>query len=319
MVATKWTACVLFVLGAMPGVPLPAAYGQQTATAKAREFDGARAFEHVRKLVEIGPRPVGSTALARARAYIEGELKGYGLNVSSDEFVAQTTRGGIPMKNIIARLPGNKPDVVILAGHYDTKTQPGFVGANDGGSSAAAVLEMARVLATTKPEYTIWFVFFDGEEALVEWGANNGMDNTYGSRHLAEKLAKDGSISTIRAMILFDMIGDAGLDLMKDMESTPWLVDLIWKTAHRLGYERNFLDEESGYSDDHLPFRDAGVPVVDLLDFNYGPNNSFWHTNRDTLDKISGESMRIVGTVVLSALPDLYRVLDRRTKKSNGH
>src|SRR5262249_40355034 len=162
-------------------------------------------------------------------------------------------------------------DVVMIAGHYDTKTQAGFVGANDGGSSAGAVLELARALSKTQPENTLWFVFFDGEEALVEW---KGDDNTYGSRHMAQKAAADGSLSRIRALVLLDMIGDKKLDLLKDMESTRWLVDIIWATAREIGYGTHFLNDDSGYSDDHIPFKNAGVPVVDLIDFDYGPNNA---------------------------------------------
>jgi len=199
---------------------------------------------------------------------------------------------------------------VLISGHYDTKPQAGFVGANDGGSSTAAVLEMARVLAKTKPEYTLWFVFFDGEEAFVDWSANNGMDNTYGSRHMVKKLARDGVLQHVKAMVLVDMIGDKNLDLLRDTESTLWLVNAIWRTARRLGYSKHFLEAEGAYSDDHIPFKEAGVPSVDLIDFNYGPSNRYWHTNEDTLDKVSGESLKVAGDVVIAALPEIFKHLD---------
>ncbi|HWN98686.1 MAG TPA: M28 family peptidase [Blastocatellia bacterium] len=297
----------LFSAGASDKYPLSAQ--------GAAELDAARSYEHVKKLVEIGPRPPGSEAIKKAQEYIGNELKSYGLKVIEDDFQAQTTRGTVGMKNIIGELSGQRSEIVLIAGHYDTKLQRGFVGANDGGSSTAAVLEMARVLAKTRPEYTVWFVFFDGEEAFVDWSANNGMDNTYGSRHMASKLTGDGTLRRVKAMVLVDMIGDKNLDLLRDDESTPWMVNAIWKTARELGQTKHFLEAEGGYSDDHIPFKGAGVPVVDLIDFNYGPSNQYWHTNEDTLDKISGESIKIVGDVVIASLPEIFKQLNARSGK----
>ena len=277
---------------------------------RATQFESARAFDHVKRLVALGPHPSGSDAIKKAQEYIESELKSFGLKVTEDSFNAETPRGTVEMKNIIAELRGEKPDVVLITGHYDTKLQSGFVGANDGGSSAAAVLETARVLAKTTPKYTLWFVLFDGEEAVVDWSAMDGKDNTYGSRHLASKLKADGALSGIKALVLFDMIGDKDLNIKREGESTPWLVDAIWKSAHALGYQKNFLNSEQDISDDHLPFKDAGIPVVDLIDFDYGPEHSYWHTNLDTLDKISGESIKIVGDAVIRALPEIFKHLD---------
>lgn len=278
-------------------------------------FDAARAYRHVKKLVEIGPRPPGSEAIKETRDYIVSELRSYGLKITEDKFQAETTRGPVAMNNLVAELPGKRPEIVLISGHYDTKPQAGFVGANDGGSSTAAVLEMARVLAKTKPDYTLWFVFFDGEEAFVNWDANNGTDNTYGSRHMAKKLAGDGTLSRVKAMVLVDMIGDRDLGLLRDVESTLWLVNAIWRTARQLGYAKHFLEAEGGYSDDHIPFKEAGVPVVDLIDFNYGPSNRYWHTNDDTLDKVSGESIKVIGDVVIAALPEIFKQLDVRNGK----
>lgn len=277
---------------------------------KGPEFDAARAYDHVKKLVSFGPHASGSEAIKRAQEYIENDLKGNGLKVISDTFNGETPRGAVPMKNLIGELPGARPDILLITGHYDTKLQAGFAGANDGGSSAAAVLESARVLSKTRPEYTIWFVLFDGEEAVVDWNAMDGRDNTYGSRHLAAKLKADGTLGRVKAMVLFDMIGDRDLDIKREGESTPWLVDAIWKTARALGYQKYFLESEQYISDDHLPFRDLGVPVVDLIDFNYGPRHSYWHTNLDTLDKISGESIKVVGDVVIQALPEIFKHLN---------
>jgi len=310
-------ALFLLLLASPQAIPALGVQKSAQAESKVTDFDAARAYGHVKKMVEIGPRSQGSQGIKKAQAYIEGELKSYGLKVTGQEFVADTTRGKVPMKNIIAELPGQKTDVVILSGHYDSKLQTGFVGANDGGSSTAAVLEMARVLASSKPEYTIWFVFFDGEEAFIGWEENGGKDNTYGSRYMASRLTTDGSIKRVRAMILVDMIGDSDLDLLKDEESTPWLVDVIWNTARKIGYEKHFLNDAGAYSDDHIPFKEAGVPVIDLIDFNYGPDNAYWHTNKDTLDKISGESIKIVSDTVIRSLPDVFKRLNA-PKPGNG-
>lgn len=274
------------------------------------DFDATRAYNHVKKMVEVGPHPAGSAAIKKVQEYIEKELKSYGLKVTEDNFEAVTPRSTVAMKNIIAELPGEKSEVILITGHYDTKLQPGFVGANDGGSSAATVLELARALAKTKPAYTLRFVFFDGEEAVVDWSAMNGQDNTYGSRHLAAKMQADGSLAHVKALLLVDMIGDKDLDIKREGESTRWLVDILWNTAQMVGYEKNFLRDEQYISDDHLPFKELGVPVVDLIDFNYGPDHAYWHTNQDTLDKISGESMKAVGDVIIRALPDIYKRLD---------
>ncbi|HUK91111.1 MAG TPA: M28 family peptidase [Blastocatellia bacterium] len=272
--------------------------------------DANRAYEDVKKMVEMGPRPSGSAALKKTQQFIETELSSYGLTPTEDRFDGDTPHGKIPMMNIIARVPGSKPDIVLITGHYDTAPLPAFVGANDGGSSAASVLEIARVLAKTKPEYTLWFVFFDGEEAVVDWDANNRLDNTYGSRHLLAKLAADGTVKQVRAMILVDMIGDKALDIRKDANSTPWLVDIIWDTAQKYGAGGHFLGNLIDMDDDHTPFRHAGIPVVDVIDFNYGPDNDYWHTAQDTLDKISGESIKTVSDVVIGALGEVYAHLN---------
>lgn len=282
--------------------------GSANSPEKSEGIDANRALAHVKKVVEFGPRPSGSEAIKKTQEYIKSELSSYGLKITEDKFEGNTPKGKIPMNNIIAELPGQKSDVVVICGHYDTKLMPGFVGANDGGSSMAAVLESARVLAKTKPEYTLWFVFFDGEEAVVEWTGN---DNTYGSRHMVERMKADGSLSRIKALILYDMMGDKDLDLKRDGESPAWLIDTIWNTAKALGHSKNFLGNETYISDDHIPFREAGIPAIDLIDFNYGgQENPYWHQTTDTVDKISGESMKIVCDVVVQSLPELYKKIN---------
>ena len=251
----------------------PAVTATVSPTRYNTSFDGDRAFAHVSKMVEIGPRPAGSAELAKARQYIISELQSYGLKVTTDEFSAKTPVGERKMANITAELPGESPDYIIISGHYDTKLfkEFRFVGANDGGSSTGALLEIARVMAANKqkPHFTYWFVFFDGEEAFCRnWddcGKPDTPDNTYGSRRYIAQLISRGELKRARAMILLDMIGYKNLELEREAMSTAWLVDIIWQTARELGYSAHFVDREQSVQDDHEPFLRVGVNGVDLI------------------------------------------------------
>lgn len=267
-------------------------------------FRGGRAFEDLKSIVAFGPRPPGSAALTKVRQEIVRRLKQAGVAAEEDSFVASTPSGRVPMTNLIARLPGERPEVVIVAGHYDSKRFDDFpfVGANDGGSSAAFLIELARVLAQRKNKFTYWLVFFDGEEAFVNFTATDGL---YGSRHLVQKLTASGELGRIQAMILVDMVADAKLNIHRDYNSTAWLTDKVFAAARRLGYQKYFPGELRAYEDDHTPFVNAGVSAVDLLDLDYGPDNRYWHSAQDTLDKCSATSLTIVGRVVLATLEDL--------------
>jgi glutaminyl-peptide cyclotransferase len=283
-------------------------------------IDADRAFENVRKQVEIGPRPAGSAELAKARDFIVGELKSYGLNVTQDEFTSKTPVGERKMVNIIAELPGESSDVIVLSSHYDTKLfkEFRFVGANDGGSSTGTLMEMARVMAQSgqKRPFTYQFVFFDGEEAFCkEWEDcknPDGPDNTYGSRHFVNQLREKNELKRVRAMILLDMMGYKDLRLGQDREmSAPWLIDEVWQTAGALGYDKYFIDEEEGVGgDDHEPFMRAGIQSLDIIQLStYGEDAKYWHSPEDTLDKISPQSLKIVGDVVLNSLPRIEQHL----------
>jgi hypothetical protein len=287
------------------------------ATAATRPaFDGERAFEHVRRLVETGARPSGSAELARAREYILSELQAAGLKVTTDEFTAQTPAGARQMVNLTAELAGESADVIIIASHYDTKPIKEFrlVGANDGGSSTGAVIEIARSLAASgaRPRFTYRFVFFDGEEAVCGgWDecTNAGApDNTYGSRHYVAGLVERGETKRVRAMILLDMVGYTDLSIRRETMSTPWLVDIIWQTARELGHGAHFPDTEHTVEDDHIPFLRAEIPVVDLIQLGDYP---YWHQAGDTLDKISPRSLQIVGETVIASLPRIEQRLAR--------
>ena len=166
------------------------------------------------------------------------------------------------------------------------------------------MLALAPILAKRNYNHSIWLVWLDGEEAFREWSAT---DSVYGSRHLAAKLKAAGTARQIGAFLLVDMIGDRELDIRRESNSTPWLSDLVWKVARRLGHDSQFLNSSQAISDDHIPFLQAGVPSVDLIDFNYGPNHRYWHTAEDTLDKLSAQSLQVVGEVVLEVLAELDR------------
>jgi Zn-dependent M28 family amino/carboxypeptidase len=262
----------------------------------AARFDGAAAFRHLERLVAIGPRPAGSPAGVRAREYITGELKRAGVRSRVEPFEAETPEGRVKMANVVAVLPGRRSDVILVGGHYDTKVfrEFRFVGANDGGSSTALLLELARALAARPHEYTYWIVFLDGEEARGAWTST---DSLYGSRHTAADLARRGRLP--RAVIIADMIGDRDLNIRREAVSTPWLTDLVWASARRLGHGVHFLPQTIAVEDDHVPFLRAGVPAMLLIDFDYPP----WHTAGDTVDKVSARSLQVVGDVLVDALP----------------
>lgn len=290
------------------------------ADAAGGAFDSDRAFAHVKKMVEIGPRVAGSKELARTREYIISELRSYGLQVSTDEFKAKTPIGERRMVNITAELPGETSDCIMLASHYDTKLYKEFrfVGANDSGSSTGALLEMARVLAARKqrPRFTYWFAFFDGEEAFCKnWddcSTPTAPDNTYGSRRYVANLIDRGELKRVRAMILLDMVGYKNLKLERDTSSTTWIVNTIWETARELGYAAQFIDAEQSVTDDHTPFLQAGIEAANLIQLG-AQIYPHWHTAEDTLDKISPRSLQIVGEVLLASLPRIeQRLLIKR-------
>jgi glutaminyl-peptide cyclotransferase len=301
--ATPKIAMLVLLLGSM------GCAGQSASTEKSRiptvkGFDANLAYAHVQKLVSFGSRPPGSQGLTKAQTYITNQLRILGLKVEHQDFLASTPNGKIGMKNIIARIPGSGNKIIILGSHYDTKLFSNFlfVGANDGGSSTGLLLELARVVSRTTRTEAVWLVFFDGEEAQQEWTAQ---DSLYGSRYFVQSLRSQGLVQTVKAMVLMDMIGDKDLVLEKDQDSTPWLMDLVWKAARELGYGTHLASSPKSMTDDHIPFIEAGIPAVDLIDFDYGFFNHYWHTADDTLDKISPQSLKIVGDIVLRVLEKL--------------
>ncbi len=268
-------------------------------------FDGARALRDVERLVAIGPRPAGSPGAVRAREYIVAELEKAGVQARVEAFEAQTPHGRLAMANVVGVVPGRRGEAILIGGHYDTKwfSNIRFVGANDGGSSTALLLELARQLARSPTrEYTYWIAFFDGEEARETWTAR---DSLYGSRRMAATLRASRRLP--RAVIVADMIGDRDLGIRREAGSTAWLTEIVWGSAARLGHQAHFLADALAVEDDHMPFLNLGVPATLLIDFDFPP----WHTAADTLDKVSARSLQIVGEVLLESLPAVEARLTR--------
>lgn len=281
--------------------------GSQTGTAAstnvgtAPKINAARAMQYTKEVTAFGARPIGSANHNKLEAYIIAHLKG--VEVEDDSFTAETVEGKFPVRNIIAKFPGKKDGVIVIAGHYDTNyplRNTGYVGANDGGSSTAILLEIANQLKGAKREgYSVWLLWSDGEEAVQHWSAT---DSLYGTRHLAERWQKDGTAKKSKAFLLADMIGDADLNIDRDTNSTPWLEDLVYEAASKLGYQSHFFARTTAIEDDHIPFMKIGVPCADLIDLDYGYGNVFHHTPQDTIDKLSPKSLQIVGDVLLETV-----------------
>jgi len=267
--------------------------------AKAPVFNGTRAFKDLEHIVGQGPRPAGSPALDRTRTYIRQQIEAAGLEVQDQPFDAQTPIGPIHMINLRVTLPGVASDRgrIVIGGHYDTKLFRDFpfVGASDGGSSAAFLIELVRALKGRRNPLPIELVFLDGEEAVGEW---TGTDHTYGSRYYVEDAKRAGTLKEIRAFILVDMIGDKELGIRREQHSTDWLKDAIWGTARKLK-KPEFIDEETPIEDDHDEFLAAGVPSVDIIDLDYPA----WHRADDRLDRVSAASLQTVGDVLIASLP----------------
>jgi glutaminyl-peptide cyclotransferase len=264
------------------------------------KFDSSRAWEHLRQMVAIGPRPAGSPAIEQTRKYIKDQLGAIGLKATEQAWDDETPIGKVHMVNLIVTIPGATADRLAITGHYDTKLfrEFRFLGASDGASSGAFLIEFARVLKARRNRMTIELVFLDGEEAIIDWRGN---DHTYGSRHYVERAQRDGSLKSLKAMVLVDMIGDRDLGMRKDSNSTKWLADIIWGQAAKMKYDNYFLPAMTTVEDDHLPFLAAGVPSVDIIDLDYDA----WHTQRDTIDAVSARSLQVVGDVLLASLPQI--------------
>jgi hypothetical protein len=277
-------------------------------------FDGAHALDYARQFVAIGPRWPTGPGHIKAEEFLRSHFQRTHDQLEEDTFTADTPIGPVPMCNFIVRYPGKKPGAILLGTHYETNyplRNIGFVGANDGAATTGLLMAIGdRLHADTAggkklDGYSVWLVFFDGEEAINTWSRS---DSTYGSRHLAARWGRDGTLGQIKAFMLADMIGDKDLDIQRETNSTTWLISLVGQAAHKFGYDRYFFQREMAVEDDHLPFVARGVPSIDVIDLDYGPNNSYHHTAQDTMDKVSAHSLTIDGDVFMETI----RLIDLR-------
>lgn len=265
-------------------------------------FDGARAFAGARDLLALGARDAGTPGAAKAAAHLADRFGALGLEVATDTFEEVTPQGPMTFRNVIARR-GDGNRIILFAAHYDTKSGiPGFQGANDSGSGVGVTLELARLVAAAPAApagASWWFALLDGEECRVEYGAHDGL---HGSRRLARRLVEQGIAPRVKAVIVLDMVGDRDLTLTIPRNGTP---DLVAAALEAAGVEK--VREKTSLSlggvlDDHVPFMDAGMPAVDLIDFCYGSApglNDYWHTANDTLEHISPESLATSGRIAI--------------------
>ncbi|MBT3341136.1 MAG: Zn-dependent exopeptidase M28 [Planctomycetes bacterium] len=287
----------------------------------ASAFQEARAFQDLAYLCEeIGPRRIGTKGAQLTRDWLKAQLEPHGWEVTTDSFEATPPIGARRKKvaqgaNVFAKRKGTLPGEIWLAGHYDTYDLPGFVGANDSGSSTAVLVELARQLGGAGPRegHTLVLAFFDGEERFPPNLWDDFTNSTFGSRHAVEMLKKTGGIRDIKAFVLLDMVGDIDLNLYLESTSAKWLVALMERTAHKLGDPRLFVGRRE-IKDDHIHFRRAKVPCINLIDFQYGPGHRWWHTRDDDMTHVSAESLGRVGRLILSALPELERLAKSRNR-----
>lgn len=292
----------------------PAAAASSGTPKEQSPFNGSRAYDDLRRIVAFGPRPAGSEALEKLRGFMKEELARAGLRVWEQAFEADTPAGKKSMVNVMASIEGSREGVIVLGNHYDTKyfADFAFVGANDGGSTTAWMLEMARILGAKRTGYTVWLCFFDGEEAFGEWTKTNSL---YGSRAFVDDLRARGELAKVKTMVNIDMIGDCDLGIRQDRDAPDWLTRTIWDAAQQTGHDRAFLAFGHGVDDDHMPFRRAGIPAIDVIDFDYGASPQeharTWHTARDVLDRVCADSLQAVGDVIYHALPEIDQWLDK--------
>jgi glutaminyl-peptide cyclotransferase len=289
-------------------------------TSPPAHFNGQAAYTLTAQLLQVAPKRFnGSPGHLKAEEFIKQHFAAEAAkgNLETDTFTASTPAGFQTMRNYIVKYPGKKDGIIVLASHYETNyplRDIEFYGANDGAATTALLIEIGNVLRVHPPEgYAVWLVFDDGEEAvkcLLCWSSS---DSLYGTRHLAAKWANDGTLGKIKAFIVADMIADKDLNIDHSDNSAPWLNDLLKVAAKNTGHSAYIFQYSEAEEDDHLPFAQRGVPVLDVIDAHYGPPtkenpDGYHHTAQDTLDKISAKSLQISGDIFL----EMIRLVNQR-------
>ena len=286
--------------------------------AQTARFNGQAAYTLTQQFLQVAPKRFnGSPGHAKAEEFIKQHFAPEVANgrFETDTFTTNTPAGLQTMHNFIVRFPGKKDGVIVIASHYETNyplRDINFYGANDGAATTSLLIEIGNVLRAHPPDgYSVWLVFDDGEEAVKEW---SNSDSLYGTRHLAAKWATDGTLTKIKAFLVADMCADKDLNIDHDANSTPWLLDMLKVAAKNTGHSAYIFKNQTEVQDDHLPFRQRGVPVLDIIDLDYGPptqehpEGSYHHTEQDTIDKISAHSLQISGDLFL----EMIRLINQR-------
>ncbi len=279
------------------------------ALTHAQQPTGHAIYTLTQQLLAVAPKRFnGSPGHIAAETFIKDHFKPEAAkgNLLTDEFTANTPAGPQVMRNYIVRFPGKKDGIIVLATHYETNyplKDIAFVGANDGACTTALLIALGEYFRAHPPEgYSVWLLFDDGEEAVQAWSAS---DSLYGTRHLAAKWYADGTDKKIKAFLVADMIGDKDLNIDRDENSTPWLLTLLAQAAKNTGHSASVFKNPTAVEDDHLPFKQRGVPVLDIIDLDYGPptrehpEGSYHHTPLDTIDKLSPHSLQISADLFL--------------------
>ena len=279
--------------------------------ASAASVSGQAIFNLTQQLLSVAPKRYnGSPGHLAAENFIKQHFKPEAArgNFETDQFTANTPAGPQTMRNYIAKFPGKKDGIIVLASHYETNwplRNIAFYGANDGACTTALLIELGAYFRTHPPQdYSVWLVFDDGEEAVDQWSDS---DSLYGTRHLAARWFADGTLKRVKAFIVADMIGDKDLNLLEEMQSTPWLRDLFRQAAVNTHHSAYVYKSQADEEDDHLPFLRRGVPSLDVIDVDYGPHTNatpdgYHHTAQDTIDKISPKSLQISADLFLETI-----------------
>ncbi len=305
----------------MPGWCWGAARGARAHAAKApasHALSGGEVLRLTQQYVDAAPkRFIGSPGHAAAEKFIREHFQPEAAkgDLVTDEFYARTPIGLVTMRNFVVKYPGKKDGIIVLASHYETNywlKDINFVGANDGACTTALLIAIGQYLREHPPQgYSVWLLFDDGEESINTQWTNS--DSLYGVRHIAAKWSGDGTLVRIKALIVADMIGWKNMKIDHELNSTPWLLDLLTKAGKDTGHSNYITGSSQAIDDDHLPFKDRGVPVLDVIAYEYGPfdakrgDYAFHHTAQDTMDKLSAQSLQVSADIFL----DLIRLIDQ--------